>query len=355
MKETSNQRRILPRLALFAAISLFTAGLDAARAQTADPAWDAAIELKKKAAYTEAARAFDDWARTNPSAPRLPEALTEAGVCWFSNGRAQLKLLRRTPDSDASFKKALGFFERALATGAPDYMARAQYMRGSTRYFMDDMPGSEAEYSIVLDKWKSDEKYAAKALEKRASVRRNRLDTPGALADLQRYVTEFPKGDDLKSVQLAIQHAKMFGKPAPEIASTAWVQGDPSTIPSHKGDLVFVYFFATWCENCEAVRPFVIDLFDRYESFGVKWIGVVDGSKGQTVDSVRAFLGPNKIRFPVVMTTGAPAVTYGATGIPDMVVIDRAGRVRWNDNPNNLMDSTIEALLAEDPAQPAPK
>jgi hypothetical protein len=36
-------------------------------------------------------------------------------------------------------------------------------------------------------------------------------------------------------------------------------------------------------------------------------------------------------------------------------LIDRAGRVRWNDNPNNLMDSTIEKLLTEDPAQPAPK
>src|SRR5436190_4800279 len=328
---------------------------DAARAQSADPAWDAAIELKKQSAYAQAAAAFESWTKANPTAPRFPEGLTEAGVCWFSAGRGQLKLLRKTPESEASFGKALNYFERVLATGATPYLARAQYMRGSTLFFMDDMPGSESEYSIVIDKWNTDAKYLPKALEKRASVRRNRLDTAGALADLQRYATEFPKGDDIKAVNVYLQHVRMFGKPAPELNPSAWIQGDPTTIASNKGDLVCVYFFATWCENCEAVRPFIIDVFERYEASGVKFLGVVDTSKGQTVESVRAFLGANKIRFPVAMSNGSAAQVYGATGIPDMVLIDRAGRVRWNDNPNNLMDSTIEKLLTEDPAQPAAK
>jgi thiol-disulfide isomerase/thioredoxin len=342
-------------LFLVAVAGLVPAQSSAARTQSADPEWDAAIELKKKAAYEQAAAAFDAWAKANPTAPRFPEGLTEAGVCWFSAGRAQLKLLRRTPEAEASFGKALDYFGRVLKTESTPYMPRAQYMRGSTRFFMDDMPGSDAEYSIVIDKWRTDEKYLPKALERRAAVRRNLLDTPGALADLQRYATEFPKGDEIKAVNLCLQQAKLFGKPAPELAPSAWIQGDPTTIASNKGDLVFVYFFATWCENCEAVRPYVVDLFDRYEAFGVKWIGVVDGSKGQTVESVRAWLGPNKIRFPVAMSTGSAAKVYGATGIPDMVLIDRAGRVRWNDNPNNLMDSTIQKLLTEDPALPAAK
>jgi hypothetical protein len=36
--------------------------------------------------------------------------------------------------------------------------------------------------------------------------------------------------------------------------------------------------------------------------------------------------------------------------IPDMILIDRLGRVRWHDNASNLQDATIEALLVEDPA-----
>jgi tetratricopeptide (TPR) repeat protein len=320
-----------------------------------DPAWDAAVALKQKAAYAEAAAAFEAWTKANPGAPRVAEGLTEAGVCWFSTGRAQLKLNRLTPDADASFGKALAYFDRALATNSTPYLGRAQYMRGSTKYFMGDMPGSETEYAAVIDKWNADAKYLPKALERRASVRRHRLDTAGALADLQRYATEFPNGDDIRAVKVHIERAKMFGKPAPEIAATTWVQGNPTTIAANKGDLVFVYFFASWCENCEALRPFMLDVFERYEAFGVKWIGVVDGSKGQTVESVRTFLAEKKYRFPVAMTSGAAAQTYGATSIPAMVLIDRAGRVRWSDNPSNLMDSTIELLLTEDPAEPKAK
>jgi thiol-disulfide isomerase/thioredoxin len=186
-------------------------------------------------------------------------------------------------------------------------------------------------------------------------VRRNRLDSAGALADLQRYATEFPKGEEIAAVQVYIDHVKMFGKPAPEVDAKTWIQGDPTTIAAHKGEVVLLYFFATWCENCEKVRPFMMDLFDRYESFGVKWIGIVDTTKGQTVDSVRNFVVANKIRFPVVMTGGVGAMTYRATGIPAVVLIDRAGNVRWNDNPNNLMDSTLEALLLDDPAKPVAK
>ncbi|MDZ4774472.1 MAG: TlpA disulfide reductase family protein [Planctomycetota bacterium] len=326
-----------------------------AKAQSADPAWDAAIALKQKSAYAEAAVAFDAWTKANPTAPRFAEGLTESGVCWFSNGRAQVKLLRATPESTASFEKALGYFDQVLATKATPYLARARYMRGSTKFFTDDMPGAETEYSIVIDKWRADAKYLPRALEKRALVRRNRLDTAGAFSDLTRYATEFPMGEEAKSVKVYLEHLKLFGRPAPEVTAKAWVQGEPTTIAAHKGDVVILYFFASWCERCEQVRPFILDLHDRFESFGVKWIGIVDESQKQTVDSMRAFVGVNKIRFPVVMNSGQAALAYGAGGLPAMVLIDRAGNVRWNDNPNNLMDSTIEALLAEDPLQPATK
>lgn len=331
------------------------AGLAPARAQDADPAWEAALNLKRKAAYAEAARSFEAWVQANPQAARAPEGLTEAGVCWFSEGRVKLKLLRSTDESTAAFGQALTFFDRVLASDATPYKARAQYMRGSTKFFMDDMPGAEAEYSLVVDKWSADAKYLGKALTKRASTRRNRLDTPGALADLERYVRDYPQGDEIKAVGQYIERVRMFDKPAPELEALSWIQGDPTRIASHKGDIVVLYFFATWCDNCEAIRPFLLDLHDRYESFGLRWIGIVDTSKGQTVDSVKAWLPTKNIRFPVLMSSGATARAYGASGIPDIVLIDRAGKVRWNDNPNNLMDSTIEALLALDPATPQAK
>lgn len=352
---------ILTRFVTVAAICCSFILSALARTQSTDPAWDAALALKQKSAYAEAVAAFEAWTAANPTSSRLLEGLTETGVCWFSVGRSQLEHLRNTAESGASFKKGMDYFDRVLAAKDPQFAARAQYMRGSTNFFMGDMPGAEAEYSIVIGKHRSDHKYLAKSLEKRAAVRRNQLDKFGALADLQRYAVEFPQGEDLKAVQTYIQHVKLFGTPAPEPDVKAWVQGEPTSIAALKGELVMLYFFASWCENCEQMRPFLLDVFERYESFGVKWIGIVDESvslqqrTGQTVEAVREYCASKQIRFPVVMTSGGVARECGASGIPALVILDRVGRIRWNDNPSNLMDSTLEALLVEDPAKPLPK
>lgn len=323
-----------------------------------DPAWDAAMALKTKAAYADAARAFDAWAQANPDKPRAGEALTEAGVCLFSQGRAALKLLRPTKESKELFDAALQRFERVLALGATPYGARAQYMRGSVKFFAGDMPGAELEYGRVIDDWKNDAKYLPKAIERRAATRRNQLETVDALADLTRYAREFPQGDEIANVNQHLKYMGTFGKIAPPLRPEGWIQGDPTTLEALRGDVVVLYFFASWCENCEKARPFVLDLFERYEPMGVHFVGIVTHSKGQTVESVRPFLAEKKLRFPVMMdmrdspTTegGLTTQSYLGSKIPDVVILDRAGRVRWHDDPNNLPDSTLEALLIEDPA-----
>jgi hypothetical protein len=47
---------------------------------------------------------------------------------------------------------------------------------------------------------------------------------------------------------------------------------------------------------------------------------------------------------------GRTTPSYLGAKLPDLVLIDRLGRVRWHDNPANLADETIETLLTEDPA-----
>lgn len=337
---------------VFVAFCFVSGLLGRASAQTptaADPAWDAAVALKQKADYAAAAKAYDDYASANPRSPRSSEALVEAGVCWFSMGRARQKAQRATPESNEAFANALGYFDKVTKViPTPSVAGRAQYMKGSTKMFLGDLVAAENEYSIAIDKFKDDTKYLPKSLERRACVRRGLLHTADAIADLARYQSEFPKGEDVDTVKRYAQYCAMFEKPAPVLAAETWVQGDPTTIEGMKGDVVVLYFFATWCENCEKARPFLIDLVERYEPMGVRFVGIVDHSKGQTVESVRSFLGPNKLRFPVIMDSGRTVGAYMGSKIPDCVILDRAGRVRWHDNPANLFDSTIEALLLDD-------
>jgi thiol-disulfide isomerase/thioredoxin len=318
-------------------------------APSADPAFDAASDLKKKAAYAEAAAAFEAYAKEHATEPRAAEALNEAGVCWYSVGRSKMKNLRNTTESRKLFEKSLDLFGKVVESGSKDQGGRAQYMRGWVKFTMDDPEGALAEFDNVFDKWKDDAKYVPKALERHAMVRRSLLQTSAAMSDLQRYVKQYPQGDDIEAVQRYLAYCRDFEKPAPAIHPEAWIQGEPTTLQALRGDVVVVYFFATWCPHCEEVRPAMIDLYDHYGPIGVHVIGVVDHTQGQTVDSVKAILPVKGYQFPVVMDSGAAFGAFHGSKIPDVVLIDRAGRVRWHDNPNNLHDSSIEALLLEDP------
>jgi len=320
-------------------------------AATADSAWAAAHELKKKADYEKAGQAFAAYAREFPGTPRGIEAIVEEGVCLFSLGRARQRLQQNNQDSLQAFGRASARFELVAKDHAASAVAgRAQYMRGTVAMFSGDLQLAEREYGVAIERFATDAKYLPKSIERRAAVRRHMLRTGDAQADLTRYVRDFPKGEDVESAKRYLSMMQLFGKPGPELVAETWIQGDAQRLANLRGDVVVLYFFATWCENCEKARPFLLDLQQRFEAMGVRWIGLVDHSKGQTVESVRQFAAEKGIRFPVMMDNGGTSVAYRGQKIPDIVILDREGRVRWHDNPANLQDATIELLLTEDPS-----
>ncbi len=317
----------------------------------ADAAWSAAHDLKKKADYEKAGLAFAAYARDFPGTPRGIEALVEEGVCHFSLGRARQRLQQNNQDSMSAFGLADARFRTvALEHTTSAVAGRAQYMRGTVAMFSGDLVLAEREYGTGLERFASDAKYLPKSLERRAAVRRHLLKTADARADFARYSREFQKGEDIEAVKRYLSMMELFEKLAPALGPGAWIQGDATTLANLRGDVVVLYFFATWCENCDKARPFLLDLAKRFEPMGVRWIGIVDHSKGQTPESVRAFLGPNSIHFPVFMDEGRTTTAFRGQKIPDVVLLDREGRIRWHDNPANLQDATIELLLTEDPA-----
>ena len=313
--------------------------------------WAAAMALKQAQRGRDAAAAFEAIARTYPQSARAGEALVEAGVGWFGVARGEQVLHRCPPQARETFARALGFFRRVVEERPGDPSAgRAQYMCGSVHLFLGDLAEAERAYGRVLDRFPEDQKYAPKALERRAFVRRHRLDAQGALEDLARHSRDHAKGEDSASVARYLQLMQSYGKPAPELQAELWLQGEPQSLAALRGDVVAVYFFASWCENCAAEKAFVLDLHRRFEERGLRWVGVVDRQRGQTPETLRPFLAKEGLPFPVMLDRGPTIAAYEATKIPELVLIDRLGRVRWHDNVANLADETLETLLTEDPA-----
>jgi TolA-binding protein/peroxiredoxin len=320
-----------------------------------EAAWCAAMQLKGTSKYTESAAAFDAFAKNYPTSPHFSDAFVEGGVAWYALARSKQTLHRNTPDSMRDFNTALQKFDKIAVDKPADPSAgRAQFMRGSTHILMGDLKSAESDFGTVIEKYKDDKKYYGKALERRSAVRRHLLQTDSARSDLQRYQKEVGDGgEEAEIVKRYFGYTQMFGKPAPPLDAESWIQGDPTTLEKLRGDVVVLYFFATWCPNCAKEKDHVLDVVARYEPMGVKFIGVITHSQGTTAETARPFLASNAYNFPVIMDRGTTVGAYQSSKIPDMVLIDRSGKVRWHDNPANFLESTLETLLVEDVAAPS--
>lgn len=333
----------------FAAVFALWIGARSSAPDAEADAFTAAYALKTSGRSAQAAAAFETIASTYPESPRLGEALVEAGVGWFAVGKSRQMLYRSNPRSDEAFAKASELFARVASDRTSDPAAgRAQYMLGSTALFQGDLAGAEMEYGTVLEKFSGNLKYAPKALERRAAVRRHLLQDDLALADMLRYREKYPNGEEAGSVARYIQLAAMNGRPAPRLDPETWLQGGPHPIDELRGRVVGLYFFATWCEKCEGDLPFVLELERRMSPSGFVLIGVLDRSKGQTSSSVMKYFSEHRIRFAAMMDKASTTPAYLGQSIPDLVLIDKAGRVRWHDHPASLSDYTIETLLGEE-------
>jgi thiol-disulfide isomerase/thioredoxin len=119
------------------------------------------------------------------------------------------------------------------------------------------------------------------------------------------------------------------------------------------GEVVALYFFSTQCSFCDAQRDTVAAWAKHLEG-KVRFVGVLvpqqdkkSGAIVEPLDVARADVPKKRFDFPVVYDHGLRSAVSFMASKPDMVLLDREGRVRWHDSPKNLQPGTIAALLAE--------
>src|SRR5262245_32988675 len=75
--------------------------------------------------------------------------------------------------------------------------------------------------------------------------------------------------------------------------------GNPVTLSAHKGRVVLLDFWATWCEGCKTEIPWYMEFQDKYKERGLSVLGVSLDEDGWK--SVKPFLAENKLNYPVVI------------------------------------------------------
>ncbi|MDH5183222.1 MAG: TlpA family protein disulfide reductase [Gammaproteobacteria bacterium] len=98
-------------------------------------------------------------------------------------------------------------------------------------------------------------------------------------------------------------------------------------LSSYKGKVVYLDFWASWCEPCRKSFPWMRKLQSKYKKQGLRVITInLDKDKAE----LKRFLRDFRINFPVGLDpNGKVAQRYRVKAMPSSYLIDRKGRVRY--------------------------
>ncbi|NQY66421.1 MAG: AhpC/TSA family protein [Flavobacteriales bacterium] len=133
------------------------------------------------------------------------------------------------------------------------------------------------------------------------------------------------------------------GSTPPEIKMTD-PMGNIISLSSLKGKVVLVDFWASWCRPCRMESPNLVRLYNEYKPKGLEIYSVsLDKNKDSWIRAIQQDQ-LNWIHVSELAAWNTSVVkTYGFTGIPFMVLLDREGKII----AKNLRGAQLAQKLSE--------
>jgi peroxiredoxin len=124
------------------------------------------------------------------------------------------------------------------------------------------------------------------------------------------------------------------------------LEGRQVRLNDHRGKLVFLSFWATWCPPCRAEMPSMESLYRRLGNRGFEILAV---DMQESREQVQKFVHENAFSFPVLLDeTGRVGAMYGVRNIPTTYLIDPQGTVLARSIGGREWDSEeVTGLLRE--------
>jgi thiol-disulfide isomerase/thioredoxin len=137
-----------------------------------------------------------------------------------------------------------------------------------------------------------------------------------------------------------------LGKPAQKTEGDD-LDGKPVALADHKGKVVLLVFWASWCGLCMADVPHEKELAEAFKGRPFVILGVNgDTDRGQALKAVEKTGMPWRSIWGGAKGAGGPhAEGWCVGGWPTVYVIDHAGVIRHNSLRGTALDDPIEELV----------
>ena len=136
----------------------------------------------------------------------------------------------------------------------------------------------------------------------------------------------------------------MQGVPAPAF-DTLDLDGNQQRLADHKGQVVLVNIWATWCGPCRAEMPALDRLYQEHKDQGL----VVFGISSEDADLQRRFRQMVPVTYPLLTMSGqVPSLYRDIARYPALFLIDRQGRLQpapGPDQPFEEVQAAVDRLL----------
>jgi len=142
------------------------------------------------------------------------------------------------------------------------------------------------------------------------------------------------KSVGIKHVFLALVTVAMCGashlsaaKDAAPDFTLKTTKGDNVRLSEHRGEVVLLNFWASWCGPCRQEMPLLDQLNSRYSKLGFSVVGVNVDKDSSLANKL---LKDIPVAFPVLLDNeGTVSASYNVSAMPTTVIIDRDGNMRY--------------------------
>ena len=150
----------------------------------------------------------------------------------------------------------------------------------------------------------------------------------------------------------------LAGKPMPELDTSAWLGSQRFEHTDLAGKVTLFFFWAHWCEDCEAQKPTLLRLQRRYAGQGFRVVaptrlyGYLERGHDVSAETERGHIQDTQVaRHPLLSKVAVPIsrknfVAFGVSSTPTLVLVGRQGVVRLY-HPGLMEEAALAKQIEE--------